>query len=146
MKNAELEKLIRQSTQLQKMLFRGIAVFLWFGAVSVGLLALLAPFKSGEVAARIFVIGFGVLLVVVGIYCWYLSQAIPEKVIRLINDHPHDIAEAYRFQIRKNEKVSHVVYLMTNTNKKVGINVTSQKVAERMLLLIQKELPHVDIR
>jgi hypothetical protein len=128
------------------MLFRGIAVFLWFGAVFVGLLVLFAPFKSGEESARLFVIGFGVLFVIVGLYCWNLSRTLPEKVIRLINDHPHDIAEAYHVQIRKNGVVAHGVHFMTNTNKKVGVNVTSKKVAERMLFLIKQELPHVDIR
>jgi|GEM_PF-3303842 len=145
MNNSELETLIRQATKLQQMLFRGIALFLWFGAVFVGLLVLFAPFEAGEEDARLFVIGFGVLFVLVGAYCWYLSRTMPEKVIRLLNDHPQDITEALHVQVRKNGIVAHAVHFKTKNKKKVGVNVSSQKVAERILHLIQQELPHVKI-
>ena len=145
MKNNELETLIRQSTKLQQMLFRGIALFLWFGAVFVGLLVLFAPFEAGEEEARLFVIGFGILFVLGGAYCWYLSRTMPEKVIQLLNDHPQDIQEAQHVQVRKNGIVAHAVHFKTTKDKKVGLNVSSQKVAERILYLIQQELPHVKI-
>jgi len=145
MKNAELEGLIRQSTKLQLMLFRGIALFLWFGAVLVGLLVLFAPFEAGEEDARLFVMGFGVLFVLVGAYCWYLGKTMPEKVIRLLSDHPQDITEAQHIQVRKNGIVAHAVHFKTAKNKKVGLNVSSANVAERILQLISQELPHVKI-
>ncbi len=144
MNNAELEGLIRQSTKLQQVLFRGIALFLWFGAVFVGLLVLFAPFEAGEEEARLFVMGFGVLFILVGAYCWYLGKAMPEKVIRLLNDHPQDITEAQHVQIRKNGIVAHAVHFKTN-KKKVGLNVSSATVAERILQLVSQELPHVKI-
>ena len=145
MKNQELEKLINDSTKLQTWLFRGIALFLWFGAILVGVMIIALPTEPDEESAKLFVAGFDILFVLVGIYMWRLSQTMPNKVINLLTQHPQTISKAYRVQVQKNGVVAHAVHFKTTDNKKVGMNVSNMQTAERILQLIKQELPHVEV-
>jgi len=141
----ELEQIIRQGAKIQQMLFRGIAIFVWMGAVVVGILAVVAPSDPGEEQAKLFVMGFGVVFALTGFYCWYLAKALPEKVINLITKTPQDIIKASHIQIRKNGIVAHAVHFKTKHGKIVGVNVTGPKMAERTLHLVKQELPYVEV-
>ncbi|GAB5491666.1 MAG: hypothetical protein Phog2KO_18810 [Phototrophicaceae bacterium] len=146
MKNQELDTLIYQSTKLQQWLFRGIAGFIWFGAILVGLLLLFAPFEPDEEGARLFVAGFGVVFVFTGAYCWHLSRTLPQKALNLIYKHPERIAWVSHVQARKNGIVMHGVHFRTTDNKKVGVNVANGQVAERIVTLVKQDLPHIEVR
>lgn len=146
MKNSELETLIYQSTKLQQLLFRGVAIAIWFGAVLMVLLILFAPFEASEEGIKPYLGGFGVVCILVGLYCWTLGNKLPRKAINLIQDSPEEISSVKHVQARKNGIVAHGVQFRTLDNKIVGVNVANAQVAERIVTLIQQELPHVEIK
>ena len=146
MENSELRSLIDQSTKLQQLLFRGIAITLWVSAIVVALLFLFAPFEAGEESARRLIGGFGVVFVLVGFYCWYLSRKLPHQVIDLITSHPQEIKSVSHVQARKSGIVAHGVHFKTIKNKRIGVNVANGQVAERIITLVKQELPHIEIK
>lgn len=139
MAHTELKTLINQSTRLQRYLFRGIAIVLWLGAVGVGMAILLLPNSESDQDAIRFIMGFIVAFILVGIYCWWLGEKLPKKVLNLIK-HPDDIAEVSHVQARKNGIVAHGVRFKTKDNKTIGLNVANGQTAERIVMLVQDEL------
>lgn len=144
--NSELEKLIHQGMGMQVLLFKGIAVTVWIAAGVIALLGIFAPVAPGEEMAKVFVLGFGVIFVITGFYCWHLAKTMPLKFINLITKTPQDINQAYHVRVQKNGIVAHGVHLKTKSGKKVGLNVPSEKMAKRMLELIKQEIPGVQIK
>ena len=133
----QLASLIDSSFKLQKIIFYGVGIVSGLTGISILLLSVLVPPKTGEENIVLALQGASVVFIIFAIGFPLFIRGRLQKVKKLIFETPEKILEVKSFNVTKRGIPGFAVRILTNDKKMIGFNVIGPKTQIKIVELIE---------